>query len=77
MKCGEELFDEKTSDRIDEVAKKKGLWGLAARTKVGKVGTSIAVTINKSIAQFMNLQKGKEVYVHPESKRKLVIELTS
>lgn len=74
-KCGEEVFDEETSDKIDEVAKQKGLWGLSARTKIGRVGTSIAVTINKQIAQFMQLQKGKEVIVHPQTKKKLMIEV--
>jgi YgiT-type zinc finger domain-containing protein len=74
-RCGEEFFDEKTSDLIDEAAKEKGLWGLDARTKVNKVGTSIAVTINKKIANFMNLKQGKGIFVHPESKNKLVIEV--
>lgn len=75
IKCGEEVFDEETSDKIDAAAKQKGLWGLSARTKIGKVGTSIAVTINKQIAQFMQLQKGKEVIVHPQTKKKLLIEV--
>ncbi len=28
LKCGEEVFDEKTSDEIDRIAKQKGLFGL-------------------------------------------------
>ena len=43
LKCGEKVFDEETSDKIDEIAKKKGLWGLDAQTKINKVGTSIIV----------------------------------
>ena len=74
-KCGEEIFDEKTSDQIDEAAKKKGLWGLGADAKIIKVGSSAAVVINKKIIQFLGLKKGEEVYVHPETKRKLVIEI--
>ena len=73
-KCGEELFDEATSQKMDEVAKKKGVWGLGAPAKVTQVGSSLAVVINKRIATFLQLQKGKEVYVHPEDKNKLIID---
>lgn len=76
LKCGEEVFDESTSDKIDEIAKKKGLWGLEAKAKVTQVGSSIALVINKKIAQFIGLKKGEEVYVHPESKKKIMIEVT-
>ncbi len=74
-KCGEELFDDETSDRIDEVAKKKGLWGLEAQTKVTRVGSSYAVIINKKIAEFMDLRVGEEVHVYPESKKKIVVDV--
>lgn len=74
-KCGEEIFDEKTSDMIDESAKKKGLWGLDAHATVTQVGTSLALVINKKIAGFLNLKRGEQVYIHPESKRKIVIEV--
>ncbi len=72
--CGETFFNEKISDKIDEVSKKKGLWGLEARTKIGQVGNSIDVKINKKLAQFAGLKKGEEVRVYPEGKNKLVIE---
>tara|TARA_Y100000310_G_scaffold341246_1_gene439795 strand:- start:1335 stop:1661 length:327 start_codon:yes stop_codon:yes gene_type:complete len=73
--CGEKVFDEATSDRIDEIAKKKGLWGLGASAKVIQVGNSTAVVINKKLADFVDLKKGEEVYIHPESKKKLVLDL--
>lgn len=76
LKCGEELFTEETSDRIDEAARKKGLWGLSAKTKIARVGTSVGVTINKRIADFMDLKIGNEISVHPESKRRLIIEIS-
>ena len=75
LKCGEKVFDEETSDKIDEIAKKKGLWGLDAHTKVNRVGTSMAITINKKIADFVNLKKGEEILIHPENKRRIIIEL--
>ncbi|MBI3050989.1 hypothetical protein HYY74_00870 [Candidatus Woesearchaeota archaeon] len=32
-KCGEKVFSEEVSDRIDSVAKERGLWGLGAAKK--------------------------------------------
>lgn len=36
-KCGEEIFDEKVSEDIDLLAKKKGLWGLDRKVKIEKL----------------------------------------
>jgi len=72
--CGEVFFTESASDKIDEAAKRKGLWGLEARTRVGKVGNSIDVKISKKLAEFTALKKGTEVRIYPESKSRLVIE---
>ena len=76
-KCKEVFFDEKASDEIDKISKQKGLWGLSTHTKINKVGTSIAVTINKKISEFMKLKKGEDVFVYPESKNKLIVEVPS
>ena len=72
-KCGEQVFDEEVSEKIDIIAKQKGLWGLQAKTRVGKIGNSFNVLINSKIAKFLELKKGEEVVVYPESKNKLVI----
>ena len=72
-KCGEKVFTEATSDSIDAAAKEKGLWGLGAKTTVGKVGDSLDIRINKRIAEFVGLQKGQRVLVHPEGKNRIVI----
>jgi len=74
-RCGEECFDEGTSDMIDEAAKTKGLWGLGAKSKVGIAGDSFIIRINKKLARFLNLKKGGEVSLNPESRHKLVIEV--
>ena len=74
-KCGETLFDESTSDKIDKVAKERGLWGLEARTRVGVAGDGLVIRINKKIAQFMGIKKGEEVTLIPESKHQLKIEI--
>ncbi len=72
--CGEELFDEETSDQIDRIAKEKGLWGLEAQTKITKVGSSYAIILNKKLVDFMGLKLGEEVHLYPEAKDKLIIQ---
>jgi len=72
-KCSEQVFDEGVSEKIDVIAKQKGLWGLQAKTRVGKIGNSFNVLINSKIAKFLELKKGEEVVVYPENKKKLVI----
>ncbi len=60
-----------------EIAKKRGLWGLASKAKVNQVGNSIAVTIASKIAKFTNLKKGEEVRVYPENRHRLIVEISS
>ena len=77
MQCGEKVFNEEVFDKIEQIIRKKGLWGLAAKAKVNKLGNSVAITINKKIADFVNLKKGEEVRVYPEDKHRIVIETLS
>lgn len=72
-KCNESFTDEKTTRVIEEVAKKRGIWGLGKKTKITKTGNSLAVRIPKEIANFLKLKNGEGVYIHPE-KSKIVIE---
>src|SRR3989344_6586629 len=73
--CGEQVFDEDVSNKIEKKAKQLGLWGLQAKVKVNKVGNSIAVTVTKPISEFLNLKKGKDVLIYPEDKHRLVVEI--
>lgn len=74
-KCGETFFDENTSQKMTEIAKKKGLWGLQTKTKIGQSGTTLDIRLPKRIIEFLNLKKGKEVEIYPEGKDKLVISI--
>lgn len=74
-KCGEELFEESAYDEINRIAKKKGLYGLEAKTKVGVAGNCLDIRVNSRIAKFLNLKKGEEVTIKPEDKHKLVVEI--
>jgi YgiT-type zinc finger domain-containing protein len=71
--CGEIWTDGKTMEKIEKIAKKKGVYGLGATTKITKTGNSLAVRIPKKIADYLKLKDGKEAYIHPED-HKLVIE---
>ncbi len=72
-KCGEEVFDEKTSEKIDKIAKEKGLFGLAKKVKIVKIGNSLAIRIPKNISDFLKLKPGKETIIRPDKDR-IVIE---
>jgi hypothetical protein len=71
--CGESFTDAETTRKIEEAAKKKGVWGLGASTKITKSGNSLAVRIPKKIADHLTMKNGKEVYLYPEKDR-LIIE---
>ena len=75
QRCGEVFFTEESSDEIDRIAKIKGIWGLERRSKISYSGNSIIVRIPKDIAEFMELQKGKEILIHTEGKKRLVVDI--
>ena len=71
--CNEIWTDGETMEKIEKVAKEKGVWGLGVKTKITKAGNSLCVRIPNKIANFLNLKSGEEAYIHPEE-NKLVIE---
>jgi len=71
--CGEIWTDGKTMEKIENIAKQKGIWGMDKKTKIIMAGNSLAVRIPKKIADFLKLKPGEEAYIHPEDK-KLIIE---
>ena len=72
-KCGESFTSSETTHKIEEIAKKKGIWGLGMKTKITKTGNSLAIRIPQKLVKFLNLKEGEEVYIHPDV-QKLVIE---
>lgn len=72
-KCKESFTDSETTRKIEEIAKKKGIWGLGKKTKITRTGNSLAVRIPKKLADYLKLEEGKETYIHPEN-NKLIIE---
>ena len=72
-KCNESFIDSETMQKIENIAKKKGIFGLDKKTKIIMAGNSLAVRIPKKIAEFLKLKAGNEAYIHPGDK-KLIIE---
>lgn len=73
--CQEEWFDENTSLKIEELEKKKGLFGLSKKSKISYSGNSLIVRIPENIVRFMGLKKEEEIVIHPEGKDKIIIEI--
>ncbi|MBI5072657.1 hypothetical protein HZA99_02470 [Candidatus Woesearchaeota archaeon] len=71
--CSESFTDEKTTQEIQQAAKKKGVWGLGVKTKITRTGNSLAVRIPQKIAAFLKLKEGEDAYIHTD-KDKLIIE---
>ena len=74
-KCGEAFFTEAASDRIDKIAREKGLWGLERASKVSYSGNSLIVRIPAEIAKFTELERGRDIRIRPEGKKRIVVEL--
>ena len=72
--CDEVFFTEEASDKIDEKAKRLGIWGIGQKAKIGYSGNSLIIRIPKKIADFLHLKKGEEIFVRPEGENKLVVE---
>ena len=72
--CGESFTDESTTRSIIGRAKQKGIWGLGKKVKVVRSGNSLVVRIPREIVDFIGLEKGQELFIHPEGKSKVAIE---
>ena len=77
QKCSEVCFSEEESRKITAKTKEIGLWGLESKTKIGKVADALDIRLSRKLEKFMKLKKGREVFVRPEGKNKIMVEITS
>ncbi len=75
IKCGEQWFDERAAKQIEDLEKKKGLFGLGKESKISYSGNSLIIRIPKKIAEFMKIKKETPVLVHPHGRNKIEIEI--
>jgi len=71
--CNESFTDEQTTKKIEQAARKAGVWNLGKKTKIMRSGNSLAVRLPKEITNFLKWKEGSETYIRPE-KDKLIIE---
>ncbi|MBS3137492.1 hypothetical protein J4232_03600 [Candidatus Woesearchaeota archaeon] len=62
-------------EKIESESKKKGLFGLGTKTRIGTSGTALDVKLPKALVDFMSLQKGKEVIIEPINKQRFQVVL--
>lgn len=73
--CRETLFEGTVFHDIEKKAKELGIWGIAAKTRIGTSGNALDVKVPKSIAQFLNLKKGQEVIIEPVDKKRFQVTI--
>ncbi len=73
--CGQVVFDGTEFEKIEAVAKKKGVWGVgrASRTSIGTSGNALDVRLPKSVVDFLELKKGQEVLIEPLDKKRFQV----
>lgn len=71
--CGETLFEGSTMTAIQEKAKAAGLFGIAAKTRIGTSGNALDVKLPKALIQFLKLKKGQEVLIEPVDKTRFQV----
>jgi YgiT-type zinc finger domain-containing protein len=72
--CGEVFTDGDAMEKIEAMAKKKGVWGLGRKSTITKSGNSLSIRIPKEIVKYLEVREGHGVYLHPE-KDKLIVDL--
>ncbi len=73
--CGESFFGEAEMEKMEAKAKELGVWGLAKSIKVVKSGNSLSVRIPSNIAKFLDLKEGEDVFLYPDGKNRIVVEV--
>ncbi len=73
--CSETIFTGDTFQKIELIAKEKGLWGISAKTRIGTSGNALDVKIPRSVVSFLNLKKGQEVFIEPIDGKRFQVEI--
>lgn len=73
--CHETVFTGETVKVIEKKAKEKGMWGMAAKTRIGTSGNALDVKLHKAIVNFMHLKKGQEIVVEPINEKRFQVEV--
>lgn len=73
--CHETIFTGEVFEHIERKAKEKGLWGIAAKTRIGTSGNALDVKIPKQLVDFLKLKKGQEVVLEPIDQKRFQVAI--
>ena len=71
--CNETLFLGETFAAIEKKAKELGLWGIAAKTRIGTSGNALDVKLPKQVVEFLKLKKGQQVLIEPLDEKRFQV----
>lgn len=75
-KCGEQIFSEKEAARIESKITSLDLWGNPVDSRIYKVGGNFVVSIKKTVAKTMGIDRPVGVRLIPQAKKhQLIVEL--
>lgn len=73
--CKEVFFDSEVVGKIEEELKKRGLWGLGVKTRVGTSGNALDIKLGKGLIDFFHLRKGQTVLIEPKTMDRFEVEI--
>ena len=73
--CNETIFSGETFAAIEKSAKEAGVWGIAAKTRIGTSGNALDVKLPKQIVEFLGLKKGQEVLIEPVDEKRFQVAI--
>lgn len=74
--CHGRIFPGPVFQEIEAAARAKGVWGIAAKTRVGTSGKSLDVRLPKQLVEFLEIRKGQEVLIEPMDKKKFIVSIS-
>lgn len=60
---------------LEARARKAGVWAVGEKVKVARSGNSLVLRIPTDMARLLKLKAGSEVYMHPETADRLVVDI--
>ena len=73
--CHQTIFSGDVFEVIEKRAIERGIWGMAAKTRIGTSGNALDVKIPKQVVNFLKLKKGQEVVIEPIDAKKFQVAI--
>lgn len=74
--CGEQVFDSAEACRIEKKIQELGMWGVPVPSRIYKVGGNFVVSIRKTVAVALGINKPANVRIIPQAgQKRFTVEL--